>query len=150
MEHDTCSHRRVSRAATDDESDARHSNETGVKKKHEKTRKEAYAQSRTRSVWLNRIMTRCLITNYAAYATTDSVVAHRDYVTSNSNVSTSVYTFRRLDINIYALMQGIYSNLAKGFPDLSDILFHSYAFFIHTEEKKHGATRVSSAACAIY
>lgn len=76
-----CSRRRVSRAATDDESDARHSNETGVKKKHEKTRKEAYAQSRTRSVWLNRIMTRCLITNYAAYATTDSVVAHRDYVT---------------------------------------------------------------------
>lgn len=62
-----------------DESDARHSNETGVKKKHENTRKEAYTQSRTRSVWLNRTMTRYLIANYAAYAT-----AAADFVVSSS------------------------------------------------------------------
>lgn len=96
MEHDIAQRirRRVSRAATDDESDARHSNETGVKKKHEKTRKEAYAQSRTRSVWLNRIMTRCLIINYAAYATTDSRRRASGLCNVNLNVSTG-NTFRR-------------------------------------------------------
>jgi len=66
----------------------RHSNETRVKKKHENTRKEAYVQLRMRSVWLNRIMTRRLITNYATYAITDSVVAYRDDVIPIYNVST--------------------------------------------------------------
>lgn len=124
----------MSRAATDDESDARHSNETGVKKKHEKTRKEAYAQSRTRSVWLNRIMTRCLITNYAAYATTDSRRRASGLCNVRVYVSTS-NTLRRkyLCTNVGYLYSRV---LRKRFPDLQDILFHSYAFFIQNTKEK--------------